>query len=72
MEFVQVIPGGVKHDMSSQSLHPFQTITFIINHFGSTRESFYSWFSAPIVVIHCFRFLLYSIVVDLSHMSSLN
>lgn len=47
---------GVRCDIYGQSLHPSRATTFIINHFGSAKESFSSYFCAPIVIVHCFLF----------------
>ena len=54
----KVIPSGVKHDLSNQSLHVayhyilFGVNTFAITHFMSTQESLYSWVNTLVVVIH--------------------
>ena len=47
-----MITSDVKQHLFNQSLHPFQTSTFILNYFESTQESFYPYSNTPIVIIH--------------------
>jgi hypothetical protein len=54
---------GITHvhpiNASYRSMHPCGATTYTISHFMSIRESFYLWYSAPIVVIHRFMFFCY-------------